>query len=140
MAYVNYIEQMEKQYGEEWISALTPEQIQKNSRRIVKEIARGNINYETSGKYFSDLKFLENLIIAIDNELEINKLNYNACSFYFQYFPNTPNMGPHINHLSGVIYVYSNILERLQMIKMYGNIGCMVDLPGILFNYRNYLN
>lgn len=138
--YINYIQMMINQYGEDWIVRITPENIQRTTKRLVKEIAKGNINYEEVGRFFLDMKFLENLIIGITNELEINTLNLNACSFYYSYYPSIPNMGAHINHLERVNYIYSVILERLNYVKASGNIGYMIDIPGILFNDRKHLD
>lgn len=136
----SYITQMEDKYGEYWVSNVKPEDIQKQTKRIVRDIVYGNIMYDEVGKYFLDYKFLENLIIGIRNELEINTLNYNACCFQFQYFNDIPNMGNHITRLSKVIFIYSTILERLEYVKSTGNIGFMVDLSATLYVHRNNLN
>lgn len=139
MAVMNYITMNENRMGENWVNLVQPENIQRSTKRLVKEITKGQIDYEKSGKYFQDMKFLENLIIGITNELEINTLNYNACMFYYQYFPQTPNLGPHIGHIERVIYIYSSILERLNYVKSTGNIGYMVDIQGLLFNDRKHV-
>lgn len=136
----SYIQMMVNQNGDQWILALRPEDIQHSTKRIVKDMVKGTINYEQYGKYFLDLKFLENLIIGVSNELEINTLNYNSCIFYYQAFPNTPNLGVHISHLEAVGYVYSIILEKLNAVKTTGNVGYLTDISGLLFNYRNHLN
>lgn len=136
----NYITQMIDKYGEYWVSNVRPEDIQRQTKRIVKDIVHGNIEYDKVGNFFLDFKFLENVIIGIKNELEINTLNYNACCFQFQYFKDIPNLGNHIDHLAKVIYVYNTILNRLEAVKYTGNIGNLVDLSSLLFNYKNHLN
>lgn len=137
--YVCYIANMMNQFGEDWTVRLTPDAIQKSTKRIVKEIAKGLIDYEEYGKQFMNLKFIENLIIGITNELEINTLNLNACRFYYSYYPQTPNMGAHIMHLDRVNYIYLTILERLNYVKTTGNIGYMVDIQGLLYSDRKHL-
>ena len=134
-----YIGNMMSQYGEDWAARITPDAIQKSTKRIVKEIAKGSIDYEEYGQQFLNPKFIENLIIGITNELEINTLNLNACRFYYSYFPNIPNMGTHINHLDRVCYIYAVILERLNYVKISENIGYMVDIPGLLYSDRRHL-
>lgn len=136
----SYIQMMMNQNGDEWILALRPEDIQRSTRRIVKDMVRGTIDYQTQGKFFLDPKFMENLIIGVSNELEINTLNYNACQFYYQYYPQTPNIQPHIYHLERTCYIYSTILQRLNAVKMSGNVGYMTDISALLFNDRNNLN
>lgn len=140
MAYTNYIQMNENRFGENWVNLVQPENIQKSTVRIVKEIAKGQVDYEKHGKYFLEMKFMENLIIGISNELEINTLNYNACVFYYQYYPQIQNMAPHINHLERVIYIYNTIIERLMYVKQSGNIGYMVDINGLLFNERKHID
>lgn len=135
-----YIRQMVQTRGEDWVSLATPEQIQNQFKRIVKDMVMGNIDYSVYGKYFYDLKFMENLIIGITNELEINTLDYTTGSFYLQYFPETPNLGVHISHLGTLIYIYNTILEKLNFVKTTGDIGYLADISGLLFNYRIHLN
>lgn len=134
-----YIGNMVSQYGEDWTARITPDAIQRSTKRIVKEIAKGSIDYEEFGQQFLDPKFIENLIIGITNELEINTLNLNACQFHYQYYPYIPNMSNHINHLARVNYIYSVILERLNYVKVSENIGYMVDIPGLLYADRRHL-
>lgn len=139
MAHNGYIDNMVKQYGDNWIVALKPEDIQKATKRIVKDMVRGNINYEKNGKYFYDPKFLENIIIAIDNELEICSLHYNALVFYQSYFPQIPFITMHINNDAAICLVYNTIYNKLLAFKQSGDLGVMVDIPGILYQYRNII-
>ena len=74
----NYITNMINKYGENWIVATNPEDIQKAGKRIVKEMAKGQFNYEEVGKYFLDGKFLDNIIIFTKNELDSNTLYLNG--------------------------------------------------------------
>lgn len=135
-----YIQNMHQNIGPEWIISQTPEQIQRNAKRVLKDMVKGSINYEQFGYAFMDAKFMENLIIAISNELEINTLNYNSCRFYYQYYPQTPNLGTHIYHLERLGVIYTTVLEKLNAVKMTGNIGYIADVSGVLFNDRNHLN
>lgn len=136
-----YIQQMKNQYGENWIVAMRPEDIQRNSKRIIKDMVKGSIDYEELGYIFLDTKFLENLIISITNELEINTLDYNANKFYQQYCPDTPFIiGSHIYHLERLIVIYMTILNKLNEVKEFGDIGRLADISALLFNDRNHLN
>lgn len=136
----NYITNMIRQFGENWIVALKPEDIQRSGKRIFKEIVKGQYDYEQTGKYFLDGKFLDNLIIAASNELEINTLYYNAITFYMQYNPQIPNISVQQTHLQILCYIYNMIYTRLCTVKETGNIGCMHDISAFLYSYRNHLN
>lgn len=140
MARKNYIQNMIAQYGENWIVALKPEDIQRSAKRIFREMIRGQIDYQKEGKYFLDLKFTDNLIIAADNELEINTLYYNSVFIYRQYYPNDPLAGIQLTHLQALCYIYKIIHDKLSCVKQTANIGWLSDVSSVLFNYRNHLN
>lgn len=140
MAKPNYITNMVKQYGENWIVALKPEDIQKSGKRIFKEMVKGNFNYEEVGNYFLDAKFLDNLIIACSNELQVNTLYFTALQFYMQYYPNIQDGQAELSHLQSLCYIYSVILNKLNSVKQTHNIGWLADTSAILFSYRNHLN
>ena len=152
MAKQSYIEQMISIYGDNWITGVNPEGIQKMAKRVFKEMIKGQIDYEKHGQYFLDPKFLDNLIIAASNELEINNLLMNALSYYRDGLSSNPDMkaiaylaanGPIINsellHLQALGYIYSTILDRLNWVKVEQNIGYFSDVSGLLFSVKNHL-
>jgi hypothetical protein len=130
---------MEDQYGENWTMAVKPEDIQRSSRRIFKEMIRAQVDYERVGQYFLDAKIMDNLIIAASNELEINTMLFNATTFFQLYNPNYPNLGSEISHLQALCYIYNVILEKLKGVKYYNNIGILADVAALLSTVRNHL-
>ena len=140
MAKNSYIQMMIAQRGTEWLTMIRPEEIQNSTKRIVKDMVKGNIEYEKYGNVFLDLKFMENLLIGVSNELESNTFNYNGCMMLYNAYPSTPNLAQHVNHLSRLVYIYSLIKNKLEMVKAYGSIGYLTDIPGLLYNDRNHLN
>ena len=135
----NYFKQNISKYGETFISLVTPDQIQGQAKRIVKELVRGEIEFEKYGQYFLDMKFLDNLIIGIKNELDDYSLYYTAVNFYRSYFPNTPNITVRENHLYALIYIYNVVLSRLEAVKVQQNIGYLTDISALLYNYRMHI-
>ena len=136
----NFITNMKKQFGDNWIVSLSPEDIQRSGKRIFKEMVKGQFDYEQLGIYFLDGKFLDNLIVAASNELEINTLYYNALSFYMQSFPHTPNISPAIVHVQKLAYIYNVIYQNLSAVKQTGNIGYLHNVCALLYSYRSHLN
>jgi hypothetical protein len=138
----NFITQQmqNNQNGVYWLNFITPDLIQRNTKRIVKEIVNNKYNYEQVGNYFLDPKFLDNLIEGIKYELEINTLYYNAVSYYKNIDPGYPHLVIHVNQLSALCIVYNTILDRLYMVDREKNIGYLSDLSALLNQYRNYLN
>ena len=139
MAKKCYFDTMKDQYGENWIVNLRPDDIQRSSGRIFKEMVKGTIDYEKVGMYFLDGKILDNLIIAANNQLEINTLLYNAVTFFQSYYPSYPNIGTQITHLYSLCYIYNTIHEKLKMVKYYENIGYLADISSLLNQYRIHL-
>lgn len=136
----SYLDNMTKNYGDNWIVTVTPDNIQRSAKRVFKDMVRGSIDYQKLGKYFLDGKFIDNLIIACSNELEINTVYYNAMCFYIQYNPNIPNLNVHANHLGALCYIYQVILNKLNSVKSTGNIGFLADTSSLLYTYKNHLN
>lgn len=136
----NFFTDMIKRFGDNWIVAMTPENVQRSGKRIFREMVKGYIDYQTCGKYFLDPKFLENLIIAAYNELEINTLILNALTYYQQHFPYVANISAQVNHFQCLYKVYSTIYAKLKAVKESGNIGWLADISAILYTYRNHLN
>ena len=83
MAKNSYIQMMVAQRGTDWITTIRPEEIQNSTKRIVKDMAKGNIEYEKYGSIFLDPKFMENLLIGVSTELESNTFNYRGCQMLY---------------------------------------------------------
>ena len=136
----NYFSDMIRRFGENWIVAVRPEDIQRSAKRIFKELVKGQINHETHGKYFLDQKFIDNLIIAARNELEINILYFNALNFYFSYFPAVPNLSQEVKHMQVLCDIYNVIYSKLGILKQTGNIGVLLEISTLCYSNRAHLN
>lgn len=139
MARNNYIKQNIATYGDGWIVCLRPEDIQRSAKRVAKELVKGDFDLQNEGKYFLDPKFLDNLIIAFKNELETQSLYLSALTFYRQYYPMANNIAGAINHVDILCRVYSALLNKLNAVKYNGNIGALVDISALLYQYRIHL-
>ena len=135
----NYFKQNIDKFGDTFVSLIPPDQIQNQAKRIVKELVKGDIELEKYGQYFLDLKFLDNLIIGVSDELNTDTLYSNAVSFYKMYYPNTPNITVNENHLQILCYIYGIVLSRLQAVRNTQNVGCLSDISALLYNYRSHL-
>ena len=137
----NFItQQLQQQNGEYWVAHINPDIIQRNAKRIVKEMISNKFNYEQVGNYFLEPKFLDNLIEGIKSELEINTLYFYAVMNYKNICPQYPHISIHINHLDAICKVYKIILDKLYMVQRYQNIGYLSDVSAYLQQYKNYFN
>lgn len=137
----NYFTNMTRRFNDpDFIKFLKPEQIQKSAKeRIFREMVRGQIDYVENGKYFVDPKFLENLIIAADNELKNNETVFTALQYYDLNFPGQINVVHNLNKYNALRFIFTNILQRLYNVKMTGDIGYLADIQYVLGNYKNHI-
>ena len=125
---------------EDFLIQMKPETIQRDAKnRIFREMVQGKINYEKYGKYFFEPKFLENLIVVADIELTNNMTVYTALDFYDSCYPGNMDVVSNKTRYSGLVQVYSVLLNRLNALKATGDIGCLIDIQYVLSNYRNIM-
>lgn len=138
----NYFTNLEKKFPDDpnIVAHLKPEQIQKGAKeRIFREMVKGQIDYSIYGRYFLDPKFIGNLLIAANDELNNNSTLREALSFYDRYNPNNPKMITLLNKHTCLEQIYGVLVDKLNMVSMYENIGYLTDISYILANYRNII-
>jgi hypothetical protein len=137
----NYFAVSISRYGtEDFINLLRPEQIQRSAKeKIFREMIRGQIDYGKYGKYFLDTKFLENLIIAAENELRNNTVCFNALRFYDIHFPADQDVLYNMREANIKMIAYSTILQKLQALKYTSDIGVLTDIQYVL-SLQEYKN
>lgn len=119
---------------------LKPEDIQKAAKnRIFREMVSGVINYSENGKYFQDSKFLENLILAAQNELTNNIIIRDALRMYNYTFPGHMEAGKLGARYENLTIIMNTILNKLNEVKFTGNIGVLTDIQRTFGHYRNLL-
>ena len=130
----NYFSTSTSRYGtDDFIKLLRPEQIQRSAKeRIFREMVKGQIDYGKYGKYFLDIKFLENLIIAAENELRNNTVCFNALKFYDVNFPGDQDVVYNMRETNIKMIAYYTILQRLQLLKYTSDIGVLTDIQYVL--------
>ena len=119
---------------------LKPEQIQKSAKeRIFKEMVRGNIDYSENGQYYQDTKFLENLIIAAQDELINNTIIRDSLRHFNYSFPGQMEVSKLLARYENLVYIMEVILNKLNETKFNGDIGPLTQIQYILGSYRNIL-
>ena len=136
----NYFDMNIRQNGEDFINGLPPRSVQSSARRrIFREIINGEIDFSMYGKYFTDNRFIENLLIPAREELNINATIRDALINYDLCFPGTL-AGAIKGKYVGLAYIYETLVDRFEKVKCSGNIGFLLDIPAVLRNYRNLMN
>lgn len=138
---MSYFGAMRKKFQDDNIVwYLKPEDIQKAAKnRIFREMVSGVINYSENGKYFQDSKFLENLILAAQNELTNNIIIRDALRMYNYTFPGHMEAGKLGARYENLSIIMNTILNKLNEVKFTGNIGVLTDIQRTLGHYRNLL-
>jgi len=138
---ISYFGAMRKKFQDDNIVwYLKPEQIQKAAKdRIFREMVSGVINYSENGKYFQDSKFLENLILAAQNELTNNIIIRDALRMYTCMFPGYMDAGKLVARYENLSYIMNIILNKLNEVKFTGNIGVLTDIQRSIGHYKNLL-
>ena len=65
-------------------------------------------------------------------------MNYAGCSLYYSMYPGTPDIGGHVYVLACNIKIYEVVLNKLEWVKATGDIGHLIDIPGLVFQEKNY--
>ena len=137
----NYFTAMNLKYKtSDFIFYLKPEQIQKSAKdRIFKEMVQGKIDYSIFGMYYNDSKFLENLLIAAQDELINNSTIRDALAFYNASYPGNQSTINLLSRHDSLSRVYSVLVDRLLSVKNTGNVGYLADIQYVLAAYKNTL-
>ena len=131
----NYFTTMISRYNgsQEFVQFLKPEQIQKSAKeRIFREMARGQIDYSQFGNYYLDNKFLENLIVAANDEMINATVISNALYFYDTQFPGDYTVARIRARQEQLKVIYYTIYTRLCNVKYTNDIGCLTDIQYVL--------
>lgn len=137
----NYFISTERRYQtNNFVVYLKPEQIQRSAKeRLFKEMLRGQIDYSIYGRYFLDPKFLENVLIAAQDELNNNAVILESLRFYDLNYPGISDVVKLIGRHTSLVQIFSVLCGKLESIRVTGDIGVLVDTAYILKPYRNIL-
>lgn len=138
----NYFTTMLRRYNgnQEFIHYLKPEHIQRSAKeRIFREMVKGQIDYSQFGIYFQDTKFLENLLVAAENELSNYTTVKMSLEFFDANFPGNSNVIFNLNKYSSLCVIFTVLYDKLYATKVSGNVGCLVDIQYILKDFNKYI-
>lgn len=137
----NYFTSMIKHYGtEDFIPLLRPEDIQRSAKeRIFREMVKGKIDYAVYGNYFLDGKFLDNLIVACDNELTNNAVVAQSLVVFDNLNPGHIEIIHNRTRYGYLVNIYSVLLDRLKTVQITGNPGVLTDIQYVLNSINKYI-
>ena len=95
--------------------------------------------YSIFGFYYNDSKFLENLLIAAQDELINNSTERDALGLYNATYPGNQTAINLFSRHDALTRIYSVLTDKLSYVKRTGNIGYLADIQYILAAYKNAL-
>lgn len=137
----NFFSNIIKRYSDESpFVHMKPDQIQKMAKeRLFREMVKGQIDYSLYGKYFLDPKFIGNILIAANDELNNNSTLSMVLEYYDLCNPNDPRVTNLLIKHRSLVQIYGVIVDRLNQVSMYENPGYLTDISYILANFRNII-
>lgn len=137
----NYFDMNIRQNGDDFMNTMSPRSIQRSAKqRIFREMIKGEIDYSVYGKYFLESKFLENLIISANEELNNNAVIKTALIDFDLRNPGNNLVSTLAGKYTNLEFIYYTLYDRLLKVKQSGgNIGFLSDLSAVLFPYRDQI-
>lgn len=135
----NYFSMNIAKYGEDFLDQKSTSDIQRDAkRRIFKDMAFANIDYEKYGAYFMDHRFVEQLLIVAYDEMNNHRAKYMALLEYDRQHPGD-------QRVTSLCALECRLTTAFEIIHMYllsvkGNgydISCLTCLASQLGQFRN---
>lgn len=128
----NYFEQNIKRSGENFLSTKTTDQLIKDAPRIFKDIAFGNINYDTEGVYLLDNRLAMACYDKAYNEYSIANINYKGNWLLMQNGSNDVLLQSVINSNNNRAAVYAKIATSFYNFIKTNDINIIINLGALI--------
>lgn len=140
----DYFSQSIQQYGENFLQYKNARDLEMDSIKVFRGLARGNINIDRYGCYFLEPQFLNACIQAAYSKLVYFNISFSGVNYYKDAIfasGNTPdpNIIMVLDHHKKCSEAYKIILDNLNNIRSTGDINYLVCLANSLSDYRNYV-
>lgn len=133
----NYFQQNIQRLGENFLNTKNANELEVDSIRIFRDIARGNIDVERDGKYFLNTQFLECCITGASLKLNMHTINHNGVTLLVANGNNDPMTLAVLNNNKRCMEAYTIIYTNLNNIKITQDPNYLSVMANNLRNYRN---
>ena len=133
----NYFAQNIQRFGENFINQKSPRDIQFDSIRLFRDIAKQNIDFNKYGEYFLNDMFMNNIMVGANSKYQLFKTNYDGVLLLSQQQPNDSIIMSVLENNRRCRDAYANIINALNMFRATQNINVLFQLSSILRDYRN---
>jgi len=134
----SYFDQGVQTGGQDFIDHKTVQDLQRDAKkRIFKDLAYGNVSFEKYGCYFMDVRFMEQLIIAADEELRNHNIYCNALSLLDFTYPGEQYVIALKTKEARLVSAYAILQNSLRAVRDSGyNISALTCLASALGPYK----
>lgn len=137
----SYFDMNVQKDGEDFLDKKSATEIVKDAkRRIFKDMAYGNINYEKYGMYFTEPRFLDQLLIVAEDEMYNHQTMYQALTLLDQQRPGDIRIITLCSKENRLATVYGIIYSHLKYVKDTGyNISVLPNLTSQIYQFAQDL-
>lgn len=138
----NYFTQNIQKFGKDFLLYKNAKELEQESNKIFRELARGRVDLEKHGHYFLNQQFLESCIVNAYNKYTYHNISFTGINYFVI---NQPGAGQDMNIITVLeqhrrsAEAYCIILQTLNTIKSTYDYSYLYGLYDKLKNYRNYL-
>lgn len=136
---MSYFDMNIQKSGDGFLLNKSVTEIQKDARkRIFKDMVFGNIDYAKYGSYFMNARFLEQLIIVSEEEMEKHGLLHQGARLLDIMYPGTPKVPQLMIVESKLFTTFYHINYYLKCVRDFGyDISFLPELTMKIYEFRN---
>lgn len=137
----SYFDMAIQKDGEDFLDSKSANEIVKDAKkRIFKDMAYGNINYEKYGRYFTEARFLDQLLAVAEDEMYNHQTMWQALTMLDQNNPGNIRTITLCNKENRLATAYGIIYTCLKYVKDTGyNISVLPNLTSQIYQFAQDL-
>ena len=132
----NFFTQNIEKYGDNFLDYINARTIQMQSINIFRNIAKGRVNLDKYGHYFTFSQFLEPCIESARSKYEVCAITLNAMQCYIYSGASSPAIASTFDYHKKNYEAYSIILQQLNNIKMDNDVTHIYTMANALSSYK----
>lgn len=132
----NFFTQNIDRYGENFLDYLNARDIQNASVNIFRSIARGRVNLDKYGHYFTFNQFLEPCIEVAKTKYLLYSISYQGVDCLIRSSKSSPDIVAVLDYHKKCFEAYTIILQQLNNIKMNKDVNHLYIMANALSRYK----
>lgn len=135
----NFFQQNINRLGPNFLDSYPLDKLKLDVVKVFRELARGNIDIDTYGKYFYNPKFLESCISTAAQKNHFHQVSAEGVYQLILQNAQIYNLNDIFEQHKNTANAYGLILMKLEEFKKFGDLICLHELVLNLAKYRYYI-